>query len=49
MTLPFTVATVAFFTGRADFVEWAGFCQLYLPMTLGTVLGLGAFVKVKGA
>lgn len=47
MAGPFIVATAALFLDKANFDQWVGFCQVFLPVTLGTVLGLGAVVKVK--
>ena len=34
--------------GKTDFDTWMSFCEVFLTITLGTVLGLGAVVKTKG-
>ena len=48
ITLPFTVATICLFMGKADFNQWASFMQFLVPLSMAIILGLGALVSIKG-
>lgn len=48
ITLPFTVASVCLFMGKADFAQWAAFMQFLIPISMAIILGLGALVDIKG-
>lgn len=48
ITLPFTVASVCLFMGKADFAQWASFMQFLIPISMAIILGLGALVDIKG-
>ena len=42
-------STVALFVGKATFVEWSGFVQIFLPTTLGVLFASSVAEKIKMA
>ena len=49
LAVPFGFATAWVFMGKAQFSEWAAFCQLHVPMVLGLIVGASAAVKLRAA
>jgi hypothetical protein len=46
VAVPFVIATVALFTGRAQFTEWAEFCRWAVPIGIGVSQAVSGAIKI---